>query len=579
MSEESSSPSAARHPTSAIRLGVVICDCGKAIARRLDTESLRRRAAALPDVVYTAREAYPCSKDGQARLRQAIRDQGLNRVLVAGCTPRLVEKLFREAGRAAGLDDACVEVTDIREQCAYVHDGDAQTMTEKAHNLIEMGVERLAAISLPQVHTGRVVKSAMVMDGGLSGLTVALSLADEGIDVTLVEPGGALGDLQPPLSSPPSDGGNRGGAGARRLIAERIEAVSRHPRIRTLLNARVTDVTGRPGDYEVRLTHGGQATTFGVGAIVVAADANPKRIGHERWYDRSRVKTQIEFEQELSAPSQADGDLAAKDIVMILCAEEAGGGRCSRVCCLAGIRQAVRVKQIHPDAKVTVLFRNLYLGGSGDLHADELEQARRLGVTFFRYQKEQPPTIGEETVDVPDPLTGEPLRVPFDRVVLAMPIEAPHLAGRLAALLHLPQDEHGFLVEPRVRLRPGRTVDDGVYVVGGAHQPVDTAEALLQAYATGARAARFLSQTEIRIEAPVAEVDASLCTGDGHCVPVCPTAALTLVRSELQGVLSLAQVEPLRCTGCGNCVVACPVKAISLPGWNDAAILAQISAA
>ena len=333
------------------------------------------------------------------------------------------------------------------------------------------------------------------------------------------------------------------------------------------------------------------------------ADANPKAIGHERWYDRPRVKTQIEFEQELNAASQADGDLAVKDIVMILCAEEAGGGRCSRVCCLTGIRQAVRIKQIHPHAKVTVLFRNLYLGGSGDLHADELEQARRLGVTFFRYQKEQPPTIGAppiqqatpadsrrgqvagETVDVPDPLTGEPLRVPFDRVVLATPIEAPHLAVRLAALLHLPLDEHGFLVEPRVRLRPGRYVDDGVYVVSGVHQPVDTAEALLQVYATSSRVARFLSQTEIRIEASVAEVDASLCTGDGHCVPVCPTAAITLVRSEPSQqtqhpparLLSLALVEPLRCIGCGNCVVACPVKAISLPGWNDAAKIGRAS--
>jgi heterodisulfide reductase subunit A len=200
-------------------------------------------------------------------------------------------------------------------------------------------------------------------------------------------------------------------------------------------------------------------------------------------------------------------------------------------------------------------------------------------VTFFRYQKNHPPVIGEKTVDLSDPLTGEPVRVPFDRVVLAMPLEPPADADRLAALLRVPQDESGFLVEPPARLRPGRYADDGLYVLGGAHQPVEAAEALFQAYVTSARALRFLKQETLRTEAPVAEVAPALCTGCANCVPVCPTAAITLAPREHAEVLSLATVEALRCTGCGNCVVACPVKAITLPGWDDAAIFAQISAA
>ncbi len=546
-------------------IGIVICDCGGEIARRLDTESLRRGAAALPGVVYTTREAYPCSKDGQARLREAIRDHKLDRVLIAGCAPRLVERLFR---RAAELDDGRVEVADIREQCAFVH-ADRETATRKAADLIEMGVARLAATQSPGIHIGRVVRAALVIGGGLGGLTVAQSLAENGLDVTLVEHGGALGEAQPDLDER-----------ARQLVAERVEAVSRLPRICVLLNARVTDVSGRPGDYEARVTGDGQATTLAAGAIVVAAGAQPKRIGSSRWYDRSRVKTQAEFETELDNQAAAAHD----DVVMILCAEgvgdrisPSGDGRCSRVCCMAGVRQAIRARQINPRANVTVLFRELYLGGSGDLHADEIERARKLGVTFFRYSKDHPPAIGDKTVDVPDALTGEPLRLPFDRAVLAMPIEPPEAAGALAALLRVPQDERGFLIEPRVRLRPGRYADDGIFALGGAHQPADTVETLFQAHVTGARVTRFLSQNEIRSEAPIAEVEAALCTGCANCVPVCPTAAITLQKRE--GVLSLAQVEALRCTGCGNCVVACPVKAINLPGWEDTAILAQISAA
>jgi len=564
MSEDTLPQSTIRNPQSEFRIGVVVCECGGEIAGRIDTMSLRRQAAGLPGVVYAACEAYPCSRDGQARLRRAIAENELDRMLIAGCAPRLVEKLFQQAAQTAGLDGGCIEVADIREQCAFVRDGDRETVTRTAADLIEMGVARLVETSTPRAHTGRVVKVAMVIGGGLGGLTVALALADHDISVTLVEPADRLGGC-------PLDASDR----ARELIAERTEKASRHPRVRALLSARVTDVAGRPGDYAVRVAYGDQTATFAVGAIVMAAETRPDRLGGQRWYDRSRLKTQAEFEAEL-----ASAHLPDHDIVMILCAEDAGSGRCSRVCCMSGIRQAIRVKQSAPNVNVTILFRDLYLGGSGDLHIDELQQAQKLGVTFFRYQKDHPPTIGDKTVDVPDPLTGESLRLPFDRVVLGMPLEPPELAERLAALLGVPQDASGFMVEPRRRLRPGRYVDDGVYVLGGAHQPVDTTETLFQAYVTGSRAMRFLSQDAIHIDAPVAEVDTTLCTGDGRCVSTCPTAAISLIQSETaHRALSVARVEPLRCIGCGNCVVACTVKAIRLPGWDDAAILAQISAA
>jgi heterodisulfide reductase subunit A len=237
----------------------------------------------------------------------------------------------------------------------------------------------------------------------------------------------------------------------------------------------------------------------------------------------------------------------------------------------------MRARQLKPDANVTVLFRELYLGGVGQTHEAELIEAQKMGVTFFRYRQGYPPVIGDQTVDIFDTLTGEPLRLPFDRVVLTMPFIPQENSNTLAALLSLPQDEVGFLAEPRMRLRPGRYADPGIYVLGSAQQPADTTEALFQAYLTSARAARFLSQESITVETPVASIDPALCTGCGNCPQVCPTQAIHLEKRD--GVLSLSEVDALRCIGCGNCAVVCPVKAIQLPGWDEAGIPAQISAA
>jgi heterodisulfide reductase subunit A len=566
MAEELKPHIDARENKPVARIGVVVCECGDKISGVIASDHLRERSASLPGVVYTMNEPYPCSIDGRSRLRQAIIDHKLERVLIAGCAPRLVEHLFRQTMAEAGLAECYLSVVDIREQCAYVHASDPVAAMKKAANLIEMGVARLTEIEPPQTFSSNVVKSAVVIGSDLSGLTVAHALADGDIDVSLVERDSQLGGTMYILQD-----------GAKELIAESVDVVSKHPRIQTVLNTRVTKVTGQPGNYLVHLAQDDQNFELNVGAIILATGVRPKSLDSSSWYDRSLVVSQIQFAHELEKAADANGQLALHDVVMLFRTEDAKGGDCSPIYCMAGIRQAIHAKQLDPDINVTVLFRDLYLGEAGGPGENLLLQAKGLGVNFFRYRRDHPPGIGRNTVEVADPLTDQPLQIPCDRVVIAMPLVPQDDSNALAAMLHLPQDKRGFILERRRRLRPGAYVDDGVYVVGGAHYPTDTTETLLQAHITASRALRFLGRDTLTATGLLAEIDASLCTGCGNCPQVCPTSAITLEKRD--GLLSLATVDLLRCIGCGNCVVVCPVKAISLPGYGDPAILAQISAA
>ncbi|MBI3737838.1 MAG: CoB--CoM heterodisulfide reductase iron-sulfur subunit A family protein, partial [Chloroflexi bacterium] len=288
----------------ALRVGVIICDCGGKIADALDTESLRTQAGEISEVVYTVRESYPCSKDGQERIRQAITHQKLDRVLVAGCAPRLVEKLFRQAVEPV-LDPAYLNVADVREHVAYVH-ADHPAALANANGLIEMGVARLVTTTAAPAHTGRVVKAALVIGSGLSALTVALTLADSDLRVILLEGTGMLGGTVPDLQER-----------TRQLIAEKSEAILKHPMIDMLFNSHLVEISGHPGDYEARIQQGDQTLTYSVGAIVTSNSAQTKTLTAARWYDRTRVKTQAEFENELQNAAASGKMLEVKDIVMI----------------------------------------------------------------------------------------------------------------------------------------------------------------------------------------------------------------------------------------------------------------------
>lgn len=559
------------------RLGVFLCDCGDKIASILDVEALEREVRHLPGVAVARRLRYGCSPDGLAAIRSAIAGEALDRVLVAGCTPRTLEPRFRAACQEAGLSGDLFELVDIREGCAWVHLSDPEAATAKAMDLIRMGVARCA---LRQTHPPvevEIVPAALVIGGGLAGLTAALTLANAGLPVKLVEREAVLGGMLRDAHTLYPDRRD-----AAQFLADKIDAVTRHSCIEVMLEHRVVGVSGRVGRYTVSIDRADGSSgpsAFEVGAVVIATGAcNLQPWGLFR-YDGKRVVTQLEFERELrdveiGAPSTG----FPSDVVMILCAGQRDDAvpYCSGVCCMGALKQALEVKAAKPQTHVTLVFRDLYLLGE-EMHETQVLKARQSGVAFVRYTPSSPPVVSGETVEVHDLLTGTERCLPYDRVVLATPLIPQPDAGVIAHAFNIVQDHHGFLLEERYRLRPQNCAERGIYVCGTAHGPASWTEVEFQAASAAFRAARHLLAGRVAHQASVVSVDETLCTGCGGCVESCSFGAISMRRRD--GVLDVAQIDSLLCKGCGNCVVTCPVKAIRLPVNSDAQLLAQIEAA
>jgi heterodisulfide reductase subunit A len=578
---------------SAPRIGVFVCHCGHNIAGYLDVPALVESARSLPYVVCAHDSLFTCSDAGLAEIRAAVADHDLNRVVVASCTPRTHEPLFQATCEEAGLNRYLFEFVNIRDQCSWVHMTDGERATQKAQDLIRMGVAKAALLEPLEETELAVQPAAVVIGGGMAGMTVALSLARRGFAVTLVEREPELGGVLRHL-----DKLYPTGVDAREVVERVVAEVREHPHLEVLTSAQVQEVRGYIGNYELKV----HSRQFGVdmdlpiqaGVIIVATGAEElKPAGTYGYGDDPRVLTQQELEQLLAADPVlspvSDPQSRVPTVVMIQCvgARDDTRSYCGRTCCLTAMKNAILLKERDPRTEVYVLYRDIEVHGTH--FEDYYGRARDLGIIFTRYTPEDQPQVADGRVVVYDELLGARLGISYDLLVLSTPMVPPPGAHELAKMLKVPVDEHGFFLEAHVKLRPLDFATDGVYLCGSAHWPAHLDEAISQGYGAAARAATILSKEQIHASGVVARVDEYLCRACERCAEVCEFGAIEFVELERGAGLyarpgepasrMVAQVNPVLCKGCGACAVVCPTSALQASHFTSEQVTAMIGAA
>jgi heterodisulfide reductase subunit A len=555
------------------RIGVFVCQCGINIGGIVDVPSVVKYAKTLSNVVYACDNLYTCSSDTQEKIKEAIREHHLNRVIVASCSPRTHEPLFQETIREAGLNRYLFEMANIRDQCSWVHIREPEAATEKAKDLVVMAVAKSRSLEPLERPIVGVTPRGLVIGGGLAGMTAALALAEQGFEAYLVEKDGELGGLLRKIYYGLSD------EDLQAYLDELVERVDGNDLIEVFLNAQVEDVSGYVGNFKsVVVSNSGDEFRKELehGVVIVATGGEEHPPDEYLYGEDSRILTQMELERRLAKDTDS---MSFSNVVMIQCVGSRDEERpyCSKVCCGEAIKNALKIKERTPEAEVFILYRDVRTYG---LMEEYYEEAREAGIYFIRYDEDDKPKVlkgrGNEAgleVSVFEPILGEKLYIDADLVVLSTAVVPPPDNESLAKKLKVPLNEDGFFLEAHVKLRPVDFATDGVYVCGMAHSPMRIEECISQAKAAVSRACTILSKEEIEAEGITAEVNRNRCTGCGLCVLVCPYNAL-----EIDEEKKIAVVNRAMCKGCGSCSAACRSSAIDVMGYTDGQVYAIINA-
>ena len=549
------------------KIGVFLCHCGSNIAGVLDMEKLEEYTKTLANVVYVERNLYTCSEPGLKSIREAIAKHKLERVVVAACSPRTHEPTFRITVSAAGLNPYLFEFANIRDQCSWVHGNDPEAALEKAKDLVRMGVARAALLEPLEVIEADVLPSAMVVGGGIAGMTASLDLAGRGFDVTLVEKEKELGGLlRHHFKLYPSEIDSKEFLGS---VIARLEA---NGKVKVLTGSTMEAVKGCIGDYAVTVNHAGTEVEIKVGVIIIATGAKVFEPVNMYGYDGEKVVTQQQYEEMLRSGLENVGN-----VVMIQCvgARVKERGYCSKICCMTALKNALETLKQNPKANIYVLYSDMMAFGIEN--EERYREARVRGVSFIRCSPEVTnPKIESGSVVAFDQELQENLRIPCDVLVLSTPLVPHEDSQELGQLLKISRDEDGFFLEAHVKLRPVDFATDGVFLCGCAHWPVDVSETLAQAHAAAARASIPLAQGRVKVEPCVsAFIDEDLCRGCGLCVYVCPYGAIEVVETENGPKAKITEVS---CKGCGVCAATCYRRALRIKHFTNEQIEAQINA-
>ena len=558
----------------AARVGVFVCSCGINIAGVVDVEKVVDYARGLPNVCYVENNLFTCSADTQNIIAEKVREYRLNRIVVAACTPRTHEPLFQETLKEASLNAYMIEMANIRNQNAWVHQQMPEKATAKAMDQVRMAVAKVNLSTPLASQKVAVTQKALVIGGGVAGLHAARGLAGQGFETVLLEKSGRLGGNAWNLDT------SAKGDPIEPMLTGLIESVEQDPRIEVLTNAALKSVTGSVGNFSSEIEAAGQVRTLAYGAAVLATGARESTPSEYLYGEDDRVMTHLAFGARL----KQDPDTAAKarSTVFIQCVGSRDAQRpyCSRVCCTHTVKSAITLKTLNPDMDVFVLYRDMRTYG---IWETLYKQARDLGVLFVRYTPESKPVVTREDADlwvgIIDPVIQMPLKIHADYLVLAAAIE-PSENEKLIELFKCGVDEDGFLNEAHPKLRPVDMSVDGLFLAGMCSYPKPVDEAIGQAEAAVARAGVILSREEMKLDAIKSFVTED-CDGCALCLDVCPYNAIKLETMADKGGQSRSRVttDAALCKGCGLCTATCPKGAINVHGFTMEQLKAQVTAA
>jgi len=559
------------------RIGVLICHCGINIGKYVDVPNVAEEIRKLPNVVHCEDNLYSCSSDSQVRIKELIKEHNLNRFIVASCTPRTHEPLFQVTCQEAGLNKYLFEMVNIRDQCSWVHMTEKEAATVKSIDLVKMAVAKARLLKPQKEETLKVTPSALVIGGGIAGMTAALNIAEQGFETYLVEKekilGGNLNYLN--IISPVQEKGSI-------YLNEIIDKVQKNKNIKIFLDSKIEDIKGFIGNFDIIINDTEKVVQdLKVGTIIVATggqELKPKDIF--QYNDKNQnVITQLELEQKLKEQDRSWLNNINR-VTTILCTnsrQKEGITYCSNVCCATAIKNINILKEIKPELEITVLYRDLQMAKK---EYEEYYRERRKDAIFLRYDLDNLPEIikkksakEEYHVKVFDTNLQEEIEFQTDLIILSTPMIPADNLEELAKMLKVPLDKNGFFLEAHVKLRPLDFATDGIFLCGCAQWPKNIQDTISQANGAAGRASRFLSAKEIKTSGLIAEVIPDKCIGCGKCVEVCPYNAIELLDNtmefeELNLEIKQSYINSALCKGCGTCAATCPVGAISVKHYD-----------